>query len=242
VNVVVPSRWPADRLPGLESGRVHVWSVALDEPGAPLILSASERERAGRQAQERPARRWARARSELRRILAAYAGADPAELVIEPAPCVHCGERHGKPFLAGQERPLRFNVSHSQGLAVIAVAHGREVGVDVEATRGGRRLQRIAESRLSAAEAAELRGLEGPEHEAAFYRLWARREAYLKATAEGVFTKRGPDPPGSDPLGCKRGSGPPGSDPLGWEFADLDVGDGYAGALAVAPPGFRPGG
>jgi 4'-phosphopantetheinyl transferase len=225
--------WPPDAdVPALDPGAAHVWSVGLDGPPELTVLSDSERARAQRFATATLTRRWSRARSGLRRVLAAYAGAEPEALAIEPAACVHCGELHGKPYLADPpDDSLRFNLSHSGDLAVVAVARDREVGVDVEATRAGRRMEGIAGRWFNADEAAALEALGGAEQEALFYRLWARKEAYLKATAEGIvgslasFDALRLEPPG-------------GAD--GWEFADLDVGDGYAGALALAPLGFVP--
>ena len=229
MTTVAPSPWPAEELPELPPGGVHVWTLALDGVPATDLLTPAERERAAGYAREEAGRRWARGRAELRRILAAYTGADPRELAIEASACVHCGEAHGKPVLAGPDGGwLRFSVSHSGDLAAIAVANGREVGVDVEAAREGRRMQQIADRWFSEAESAALRSLSGGERDATFYRLWARKEAYLKATAQGVFG----EPVAFDALGAA---------PEGWELADLDVGVGYAAALAVAPPGFRPG-
>jgi 4'-phosphopantetheinyl transferase len=236
VRTLAPRPWPEDPVPELPAGAAHVWVVRLDDEQAagrrPVrdVLSPAERDRAGRFADEGLTRRWSRTRAALRELLAAYAGADPAALAIEPAPCVHCGEPHGKPILAGAEGEwLRFNVSHSAGLALVAVANGREVGVDVEAAREGRRFEGIAQRYFDPTEAAAIGGLEGPERDAAFYRLWARKEAYLKATAEGIMT-------GTLAAVDARNL----DEREGWEFADLQLGDDYAGALAVAPPGFRP--
>ena len=168
------------------------------------------------------------ARAALREVLAAHAGVEAAAVRIDLAPCVHCGEPHGKPYLAEPGgRDLRFNLSHTKGLALIALARGREVGVDVEAMRSGRRTQAIAERHFTDAEADSIRT--APDPDAAFYRLWTRKEAYLKATAAGYaaglhsFEALAPEPPG-------------------WELADVDAGPGYAAALALAPPGYIPGG
>ncbi|HEX8742712.1 MAG TPA: 4'-phosphopantetheinyl transferase superfamily protein [Thermoleophilaceae bacterium] len=226
---IAPAEWPADGVSDLAAGKVAVWLVRLDAEASTDVLAPAEQERAARFAAADLSRRWSRARAALRRILAAYAGADPAAVAIEPATCVHCGEPHGKPFLADPPaRWLRFNVSHSGELALVAVAHGREVGVDVEAVRGGRRHDAIAERWFAAPEAEELRGLTDAERELAFYRLWARKEAYLKATAEGIAG-------GLDAFDARGAARLP-----GWDFADVEVPAGYAGALAVAPPGFEP--
>lgn len=231
MTTIGPAPWPPAAPPELEPGGVHVWSVSLAGPPELDVLSAEERERAERLATERLTSRWSRARSGLRRVLAAYAAVEPAAIRLAPSPCVHCGELHGKPVLAEPpESWLRFNLTHSGELAVVAVALGREVGVDVEATREGRRMEGIAERWFNAKESALLSRLEGAEQEATFHRLWARKEAYLKATAEGIAG----DLASFDALELE----PPGG-AAGWEFADLEVGEGYAGALAVAPPGFR---
>ena len=129
---------------------------------------------------------------------------------------------------------LRFSVSHSGELALLAVAHGREVGVDVEAARARRRMQGIADRSFTADEAAAIRSAATEaERDATFYRLWARKEAYLKATAEGLAGSLA----AFDALRLRPPAGG-----TGWEFADVDAGPGYAAALAVAPPGYSPGG
>ncbi|MDQ3935465.1 MAG: 4'-phosphopantetheinyl transferase superfamily protein [Actinomycetota bacterium] len=199
-----PVAWPVDPLPVLEPGSWRVLAVDLTEHDHPAAL---------------------------REVLAGYAGTDPEAVRVEPAACVHCGEPHGKPHLAEPALDwLRFNVSHSGDLALYAVAHGREIGVDVEAHRPGRRLAGIAERRFTPAEAEHLRSLPAGEHDPAFFRLWARKEAYLKATAEGL--------PGL--LGSFDALTP--SLPEGWELADLDAGPGHSAAVVVAAPGYRPGG
>ena len=235
---LTPLTWPADPLPELTEPRV--FAVALDVtagkgsdplhrkvPGTltarSVFLTAAERERAERLVTDDLRRRWTRARSALRQVLGAYSGEDPAALAIEPAACVHCGEPHGKPHLPEVDW-LRFNLSHSGELAVIAVADGREVGVDVEVADGGRRVEAIAARFFGPTEANEVRRLGHP----AFYRLWTRKEAYLKATAEGLAA-------GLDSVDANELEGRP-----GWDFAELELADGYAGALAAGPPGFRP--
>ena len=238
---VVPTPWPVDDdPPELAPGAVRVFSASLSGPAELELLTAAERERAEGFATAELTRRWSRARAALRRVLAAYAEVEPAEVAIEPAACVHCGEPHGKPYLAAPALGwLRFNLSHSGDLVVVAVAHGREVGVDVESTRAGRSVEGIAGRWFNAREATALKEADAPRREALFYRLWARKEAYLKATAEGIagslasFDALALEGAGADPTG-------PLSDGDGWEFADLDVGDGHAGALALAPPEFRP--
>ena len=209
--------WPVRRWTGspsreagedaLRADGAHVWAVEL---------TAGD-----------PKSRRASARAALTSILGAYACAEPTELRIAAAPCVHCGKPHGKPFLDDPAATwLRFNLSHTGELALVAVAHGREVGVDVEEIRGGRRIEGIAERRFTPAEASELRRLSGDERVAAFHRLWTRKEAYVKATGAGLVGGLG----SFDALALE----PPGG-AAGWTFADLDAGPGMAAALALAP-------
>ncbi len=107
-----------------------MWRADLD--GAPEwledLLCASERARAARIVHERNRVRWARSRGMLRLLLARYLDADPRELRFELG-------AHGKPALAGapaQDSDLRFNLSHSGKLLLVAVAAGVEVGADIE--------------------------------------------------------------------------------------------------------------
>ncbi len=154
-----------------------------------------------------------RAHVALRELLGAYLRCDPCGLSI-------VARKGGKPRLApgsGQEW-LRFNLSHSCRLALVAVACEREVGVDVERISHERRIDTIAEQLFAPGENARLRALPQSQRVEAFYRQWARKEAYLKATGEGLG--------GLEQLDLCR--------PLeGYALYDVDVGPGHAGALAV---------
>lgn len=133
---------------------VHIWRAALDEDGwpGPERLPASERERFETFLRARPARRWLAARWALRRVLEGYLGQPAAAIELEVA-------ERGKPRLRGGE--LEFNLSHSRGLALVAVTHSRAVGVDVEL-------------------------VEQQRHPLAFYEDWVREEARLKCLGVGL--------------------------------------------------------
>ena len=126
------------------------------------------------------------AREKARELLGAYAGCS-AEAV---AAALRVG-RNGKPFLAavggGNGRDIRFNLSHSGGAAVVAVAWGVEVGVDVEALRSVSRGREIARRFFSSRELAGLDAVSVGERDAAFLRLWTRYEASVKAHGFGVW-------------------------------------------------------
>ncbi|MGN6258498.1 MAG: 4'-phosphopantetheinyl transferase family protein [Solirubrobacterales bacterium] len=160
---------------------VQIWRAALDDPGwpGPEKLPAQERERAARFLRAEPARRWVAARWALRRVLGQHLEV-PAEAVE-----LEVGE-HGKPRLRGRPGP-RFNLSHSEGLALVAVAE-REVGIDVEAIRPGRDLLALAERALAPDDCAAVRAAAPPQRPAVFYAAWARHEARLKCLGTGLGT------------------------------------------------------
>src|SRR5207245_1169665 len=109
----------------------HVWWIGLDLPAAerePLAetLSADERDRARSFRLPRDRERFVAARGWLRRVLGSYGGRPPADLVFGYGP-------RGKPALAGEGVDgFRFNLAHASGHALLAVARGRELGVDLE--------------------------------------------------------------------------------------------------------------
>ncbi len=146
------------------------------------------------------------ARRALASLLADYlGGAEAAELYVDD---------NGKPRLARDPGRLSFNLSHSGGLALIAIAPGgTDVGIDVERLRPRRDLVRLAERWLPAADAAAVATAVEAEHEAVFYGAWTRHEARVKCTGAGLA---GPAP------GPQVVAHP------------LEVDEGYAAAVAVA--------
>jgi 4'-phosphopantetheinyl transferase len=180
---------------------VEVWQVDLDAP-APPVLSADEHERAGRYARGDDGRRWAAARAALRVLLAARAGMDPREIAFTHGP-------HGKPHV---EAGPCFNLSHAGGIALVALAGAREVGIDVERT------DRRSHAILRALTDAERLALgERPAH-LDLMRIWCRKEALAKATGGGLRWA----PERFDT-----------TQPGGYALADLDVAAGYVAAIAL---------
>ena len=210
----------------LGAREVHVWLVSLDVSPAQRrrlasLLSADERERATRY-RAAPARdRFVVARTALREILGRYARLPPERLRFGyPCACgrADCEPSRRKPRLELETHtvPLRFNVSHADGLAMIAVSRGREVGVDVERIRPGIEIASVASWILGANEAGALAALPDRERLDAFYRSWTRWEAHAKARGDG---RSPPDERDGE-------NGP-------WWFGDLTPAPGYRAALAV---------
>lgn len=172
----------------LVPGAVHVWRVSLDDPPYPhsllaAHLSADERSRAARFVFERDRRRFESGRGVLRAMLGAYLGREPATLRFDYGSA-------GKPELARDERDRRlaFNVSHSQAWALIGLTDRDTIGVDLEAVRDMADIEEIARRNFSPGEIDALLALPEHERQEAFFRGWARKEAYVKALGSGLST------------------------------------------------------
>lgn len=175
--------WPIATDPAtLADDDAHVWAVPLDSSGTPVesVLSADERQRADRFRRPELRRRFVTARGGLRTILGRYLGTPPADVRLELDP-------RGKPRLAGNHRSwLCFNLAHSGELALVAVARGCDVGVDVERLRSVRRLDEIAGRFFHPGERDAIQAADPAVRAAAFLRSWTGKEAVLKAIGLGL--------------------------------------------------------
>ena len=177
------------KFPDLGTGATHVWMVDLEASQAWLdrlnpVLSDEERVRAARFHFLRDRTHFTLTRGLLRVLLAGYLQRPAFDLVLRIG-------AHGKPFLdsvgtGGSESALHFNVSHSGGRALLAFCREGEVGVDVERIRDSLEGERLAERFFSPREVAELQALPPEQVEAAFFRCWTRKEAYVKARGIGL--------------------------------------------------------
>ena len=172
--------------PPLADNTVHVWQGPLDRDEDQLrqltsTLSPEELARAERFHFRIDRRRWVVGRGLLRRLLGAYLGARPADVRL-------CYNSHGKPALTGESDRggVKFNVSHSGELMLLAVAQGRNVGVDVERVRPVPDARDLAARYFAPSEAAVLDRLPAPVRERAFFQCWTRKEAYVKAHGLGM--------------------------------------------------------
>jgi 4'-phosphopantetheinyl transferase len=199
-------------------------------------LAADEQARAERFHFERDRGHFIVARGVLRAILGGYLKRAPEGLSF-------CYGSHGKPAIAGESGgdAIRFNVSHSHGIALYAVTRGREVGVDLERIRFNLAVAEIAERFFSRREVAMLRALPTEEQREAFFRCWTRKEACLKARGEGlslpldqVDVSLAPGEPDAAP-----GTQPDSSDASRWSLQELAPAPGYVAALAVEGHGWR---
>lgn len=222
--------------PGVDC--VDVWRIDLDISD-PLcadmrsVLTDHERQRADRFRIEQPRRQYTVARGMLRHILSRYLSTPPKDIGLSYGP-------QGKPELtdATDQSDICFNVSHSQDLALVAVARQGQVGVDVEHIDRKIRHEDLARRFFSAYEVAEMERMAPVERRIAFFACWTRKEAFLKAKGTGLQlplsqfdVSVSPDEPaqllrvGWDPAEVDR-----------WELYNLEVRQGYMAALAVNAP------
>lgn len=178
----------ADSPPTFPDARIDIWRVQLDPRGAGSevsvlspVLSPDERARASRFHFERDRIHFTRCRSALRELLADYINIPAAEIRFEYLPS-------GKPQLVVAQNPhsLQFNVSHSANMALIAVGSEHRLGVDIEKIRADVDTPTLAERFFSPRERTGLQSLPEDLRLRAFFACWTRKEAFLKATGEGL--------------------------------------------------------
>jgi len=224
----------APSAPAFPTGHVDVWRVRLDEPATAgaegTVLSSDEIARAGRFHFEKDRIHFTQCRSALRALLAGYLAIPATEIRFEYL-------TNGKPRLRAEQNPhtLQFNVSHSANMAVIAVGSEHRLGVDIEKIRADVDTTSLAERFFSLRERAGLQALPDHLRVPGFFACWTRKEAFLKATGDGL----------SFPLADFSVTTHPDLDPeleeingnaeAGklWFLADLSLADGYRATVAL---------
>lgn len=172
-------------LPTIRENEVHVWLADLDVPARTaeqLAATLGEEESIQAKRFRFPVHRerFIARRGVLRLILGRYLGVAPAALEYRRS-------AYGKPFLGDRhDSDLRFNCSHSGNLALLAITRGREVGVDLECVKPDFSDDEIPERFFAPREAAMLRAMPTRQQPEAFFELWVRKEAYVKARGMGL--------------------------------------------------------
>lgn len=185
--ISTPEPWlPAPERLRIGRDEVHIWRAFLHQAPRTVdlfsdILAPDERRRAEKFHFARDRDCFTVARGVLRQILGRYLDASPALIRFSY-------NRYGKPAIdnGAGDRLLRFNVSHSNGVALYAVARDKEVGLDIEMVREDVASLEIAERFFSTREVAMLRGLPQELQTVGFFNCWTRKEAYIKALGEGL--------------------------------------------------------
>jgi 4'-phosphopantetheinyl transferase len=224
----------------LAPGTVHVWYLETERLRLPttlhdcrLLLSPAELERWQRFGTWRGRREYLLTRDLVRTTLSRYADVDPRAWRFRVGPS-------GRPEIdpidaAPGEPPLRFNVSHTAGLVVCAVARERAVGVDVERWDRPHRAEALADRYFAPDEAAAVRAAPPHARNSLFVRLWTVKEAYVKARAATLATALRDAAFAVDPDGTVRArfADRTGDDPAGWQFVLLAPTRKHCAALAV---------
>ena len=232
---LVRPRYHVSRPPALAQDEIHVWRAIVPEDRHAAerfqwVLGPDERVRAESFHFDRDRVRFVFRRAWLKILLSRYLAADVANVRITHG-------RYGKPALSPSvDAPdLRFNLSHSNGMVVVAIAHGREVGLDVEYIRPEVEVDEIARRVFSRQEAAALAALPAADRVAAFFACWTRKEAFVKATGEGLSRPLADFDvslaPG-EPAALLRIEDNPADAPR-WSLRALNPGTGYCAALAT---------
>lgn len=223
-------------IPVVRRAECHVWwADPRHYPIASLtpVLSEAELARAAGFFRDQDRRRFVTGCWLLRTVVAAQLATTPDAVEIDRR-CTSCGKAHGKTRIDGAEN-IEVSVSHSGDRVAVALSTAGPVGVDVEEVKpdpGG-----IPQLALAPTERESLQAIAEPDREAAFIRMWVRKEAVLKATGHGLrispeqVVVSGPD---EDPALV---SWPLAIAPGGVQLRALDPGDGYTGAVAVLSEG-----
>lgn len=170
----------------LDSHVIHIWRINLEQEGVVCqelsqYLDAQELTRADRYRHSQARQQFIAGRAQLRQILGAFLNTPASKIQFDTG-------QYGKPRLAGTEcdQGLVFNLSHSGGMGLIAVAADCALGVDIEKVNSRHNLQALAERCFSQSELDHWLATQ-PSHQAhQFYDYWCAKEAFLKATGRGL--------------------------------------------------------
>lgn len=156
------------------------WVNLSSEQSIPIehyykILTLKEKNRAERFSFEKDRNDWVKSRAMLRAVLVRNSGFSNDQIEFVSG-------KNGKPFIKGD--PVYFNLSHCQGRALIGISFDSHIGVDAEAIKPIKDLEKITKSFFSDKESKYI--LKSNNELNAFYEVWTKKEAFLKATGLGI--------------------------------------------------------
>jgi len=219
----------------LGANDVHVWRTTLDQPREQiesfwLMLADDEQARAKRFYFQRDRDHFIVGRGILRTILGFY-------LKCEPSCISFSYGSHGKPILESTANgdTIRFNVSHSNGMALYAFTRSREIGVDIEFIRSDLDVEQIAHRFFSPREIDALCKLPTHLRTSAFFVCWTRKEAYIKSRGEGLSLPLNQFDVSLTPgePAALLSTRPDAEEAHRWSLIELNPAPGYVAALAV---------
>ncbi len=232
---------PCQSLPGLQSGRVHVWRAGAADFAArqgrlERLLAPEERRRLERFHFAHHRQAYLVTHALLNLLLGHYLGLQPQQVSLL------CND-YGKPAIDFTRTPcalprFHFNISESRSVALLAFGLDGELGVDVEAWRPDLDFERLANRFFAPGEKQRLLDLPPALRQAAFFHGWTRKEAYMKARGLGFSLSLSAFEVSMHPAEPARllASSEPGVTVSDYSLFSLEPGAGYAGALASAGP------
>jgi 4'-phosphopantetheinyl transferase len=209
---------------------VVVWLANLPQVSDSLtaleaLLDKRERDRATRFRFPEDRARFIAGRGLLRHGLSLYAPQVPAAMELAYSSM-------GRPVLPGGYEAPQFSISHTRDVVALAFASGAQVGIDLEFTHPAVDQLELAERIMSEEDFQAFAALPREEKQPTFYRVWTRKEAYLKARGEGIATglrdisvsfKEGPITTVTDRRDASAAT---------WRLHALPLPAGYAGCVA----------
>ncbi len=228
-------KMPVARCRSLPASTIDLWPLTLTGEEAEYSrcldwLDQQERERAARFLRRQDRERYVLTHGGLRSILGLYLGLAPDRIKFSSTST-------GKPALAGlrpEQAALTFNLSHAHGNAMVVVAQGREVGVDLEMIREDVEVLKLAERFFSDREQLHVRSTAPELRSREFFHYWVAKEAVLKAEGVGLASLQACEIDWSS--GSERDGVPVrlgGRSQLPWIVRTLDCGPGWVGAVAA---------
>ena len=217
----------------LEQNEVHIWfarqpSICISDLDA--YLSRDELDHTGRLRFEQNRFAYKFAHGVLRDILSMYLRHSPSEIRFDK-------NNFGKPFLDSitMDSRLQFNLSHADHMVVVGIRAGQNIGVDVENVRPIDDIPAIAQSYFSRRERDYISAQESADQLRAFFSCWTRKEAYIKAVGKGLSIPLNSFEIAANSHREERFgvSGLFAADQTSWQIADLNLPQGYVGAIAV---------
>lgn len=154
---------------------IHIWKFPV-MPANFYFLNDEEKTIAQRFRFDEDRIRFSVGRQSLRLLLSRY-------LLVQPLEIILSGEKNQKPFIISPSSRIHFNISHSGGWVLIAVATD-ELGIDIELVDGDFSYREILTEHFNQEETDFITKSTNPAH--AFYYLWTRKEALTKAWGTGL--------------------------------------------------------
>lgn len=224
----VPQTMPLPPLDPPGSGDVHAWYLDLNQLGGPLRQALAGEDPDAEGSLTAGQRRFAR-RFYLRLLLGAYLGIAGKDVALTRS-------LRGKPVIdrSVHRTDLQFSMAKSEGRVMIGISSEAPIGVDLEPSdRRPHNAMRVARRYFHPDEAEDLAALPADQHDAAFLRAWACKEAVVKASGQGIANQLCRFRIEMDPCRPAALYDIDGDDPGKWRLALVQPDRRFVGAIAV---------